>query len=97
MKIIFNKIKEILSEKFIFHKEYCDQIQLQTELELELGFDSREMIELINELEVTFQIEINLDDIDKVIEEGETIKIKDIAHSVDVSLAKNIILKQDSI
>jgi len=61
MSITFNRLRTILHEKFSFH---YDQIQLETKLELELGIDSREMLELVTELEITFNIKINLDDID---------------------------------
>jgi acyl carrier protein len=48
MDFIFRKLRTILYEKFSFH---YDQIQPETHLELELGMDSREMFELLEELE----------------------------------------------
>lgn len=80
MDIVFHKVRDILSEKFCFHK---NQIQLETELELELGMDSREMIEFLNELEIVFAIEIDLDDIDKMVAEGKTIVIKDVIKYIE--------------
>jgi acyl carrier protein len=79
MSLIFEKVRTILSEKFCFHS---DQIQLETKLELELGMDSREILELLNELEITFEIQINLDDIDQLIQEGKTFTIQDIVNYI---------------
>ena len=47
MDATFNKLQIILYEKFSFHYDY---VQLETKLELELGMDSREMFELLNEI-----------------------------------------------
>ena len=79
MALIFNKIRTILSDKFCFH---YDQIQLETKLELELGMDSREMLELLNEVEITFKIKINLDNIDQLIQEGKISTIQDIVNYI---------------
>lgn len=68
MSLIFEKVLTILSEKFCF---YYDQINVETKLELELNMDSRETLELLNELEITFDIQINLNDIDQLIQEGK--------------------------
>jgi len=64
MSRVFSKIKQIL------HKSYSiqlDQIQLETNFELELGTDSREFFELLNDFEEEFGIEINFDDVVKII------------------------------
>lgn len=71
----FNKLKMILYEKFSFH---YDQIQLETQLELELGMDSREMFELLGELERTFNLTIDLDDIDNLVQNNKLLIIDDI-------------------
>jgi len=80
MYITFEKIRKILYDKFSFH---YDQIQLKTELELELGMDSREMVEFLSELEKTFKINISFDDVDRLIEENEVLTIRDIVDYIE--------------
>lgn len=63
MNLIFNKIREILNKSYSIK---FDQIELETNFEIELGFDSREFFELINDFENTFNIDIFLDDIDEI-------------------------------
>ena len=75
MNRIFNEIRTILHEKFRFH---YDQIKPETGFELELGTDSREMLELLSEFEQAFDIQINRDDIDKIIKEGKVLTIQDV-------------------
>jgi acyl carrier protein len=75
MNSIFNEIRTILHEKFSFH---YDQIKPETEFELELGTDSREMLELLSEFEMAFGIQISQDDIDKIIKEGKVLTIQDV-------------------
>ncbi len=80
MPIIFDKIRTILCKKFSFQ---YDQIQPEARFEIELGTDSREMLELLSEFERTFNIEINLDDIDKMVEEGKFITIQDVIDYIE--------------
>ena len=87
MSLIFDKVRTILSDKFCFH---YDQIQLETELELELGMDSREMLELLNELEITFKIQINLDDIDQLMQEGKICTIQDVVNYIKEKQFSNL-------
>jgi len=75
MTCIFEKIRKLLYEEYSFQ---YDQIQLETDFEKEFGTDSREMLELINDLETLFNIEINLDEIDDFIFSGKTIKVQDV-------------------
>jgi acyl carrier protein len=75
MNRIFDEIRTILHEKFSFH---YDQLKPETEFELELGTDSREMLELLTEFEQAFEIQINQDDIDKMMKEGKVLTIKDV-------------------
>jgi len=75
MNRIFNEIRTILHEKFSFH---YDQIKPETRFELELGTDSREMLELLSEFEEAFGIQINQDDIDKIIKNGKVVTIQDV-------------------
>ena len=77
MNSIFYQIQTILHEKFSFHH---DQIKPETEFALELGTDSREMLELLREFEIAFDIRISQDDIDKIINEG---KVLTIQHLID--------------
>ena len=60
MSIVFSKIKQILHESYSIQ---LDQIQLETNFELELGTDSREFFELLSDFENAFDIAINLDDV----------------------------------
>ena len=81
MSDTFNKIRQILNKEFSFH---YDQIQLETQLELELGMDSREFLELIDKLELLFNIVIDLDDIDKMIENHIVITIQDLVTYINI-------------
>ena len=80
MNIIFERIRTLLHEKYSFH---YDQIQLETDFKKELGTDSREMLELINDFERIFNIEISFDDIDDFIYSGKTIKIQDVVDYIE--------------
>jgi acyl carrier protein len=64
MGLLFQRVREILHRQFSFH---YDQIQPETKFELELGTDSREMLELIYVFESEFNINIDLDDIVDII------------------------------
>ena len=75
MTLVFNRIRKLLHEEYSFQ---YDQIQLDTDFEKELGTDSREMLELINDFETIFDIEISFDDIDDFIFYGKTIKIQNV-------------------
>jgi len=59
MNNIFDRIRAILNKQFRFS---LDQIQPEAEFEHELGIDSREFFELINEFESAFDIEINAEE-----------------------------------
>ncbi len=80
MHSTFEKIQKILYEKFSFN---FDQIELQTEFEGQLGMDSREMLEFLIELEKVFEIEINFDDVDYLLEENNILTIQDIVDYLD--------------
>ena len=75
MSDTFNKIRKILNEEFSFH---YDQIELETQLELQLGMDSREFLELLHQIELRFNILIDLDEIDTMIENHIVITIQDL-------------------
>jgi len=51
--------------------------------------DSREMLELLDELELTFRINISFDDIDFMIEEGKIITVKDIVDYIEEKQLSN--------
>lgn len=80
MTFIFERIRKLLHEEYSFQ---YDQIQLDTDFEKELGTDSREMIELINDFEKIFNIEISFDDIDDFIYSGKTIQIQDVVDYIE--------------
>lgn len=80
MSNTFNQVRKLLNEEFSFH---YDQIQLETKLELELGMDSRELFELIEKLELVFQILIDLDDIDKMMEDTIVLTIQDLVNYIN--------------
>lgn len=64
MNSVFNQIREIL------YKNYCinfEEIELEAEFELELGMDSRDFFELIEDFETIFKIDIFLDDLSGII------------------------------
>jgi acyl carrier protein len=64
MELLFQRVREILHRQFSFH---YDQIQPETQFQLELGTDSREMLELIYVFESEFEINIDLDDVVDII------------------------------
>jgi len=80
MNLIFNKFRAILTEDFRFH---YDQLKPETKLELELGMDSREFLELLVNLEINFEIEVNFDEIDYLIKEEHFITIKDLVKFIE--------------
>ena len=83
MTFIFNRIRKLLHEEYRFQ---YDQIQLETDFEKELGTDSREMLELINDFETLFDIEISLDDIDDFIFSGRPIRVQDVVDYIGKKL-----------
>jgi acyl carrier protein len=64
MNQIFNKIREILHYSYSIN---YDQIELETNFELELGMDSREFFEIIVDFEKVFNINIFLDDLSEIV------------------------------
>jgi acyl carrier protein len=82
----FEKIQKILYEKFSFH---FDQIELQTEFEVQLGMDSREMLEFLIELEKVFKIKINFDDVDYLLQENDILTIQDLVEYLEKKQLKN--------
>ena len=80
MTLVFNRIRKLLHEEYSFQ---YDQIKLETDFEKELGTDSREMLELINDLETIIDIEISFDDIDDFIFSGKTIKIQNVIDYIE--------------
>jgi acyl carrier protein len=80
MSSIFDKLKRILYEKFSFH---YDQIQYETKLELELGIDSREMFELLGELEQSFNFNIDSNEIDYLLKNDKILTIKDLVSYIE--------------
>ena len=82
----FEKIQKILFDKFSFD---FDQIKLQTELEVQLGMDSRQLLEFLIKLEKIFKIKINFYDIDQLIKENYILTIQNIVEYLDKKQLKN--------
>ena len=60
MSIILEKVQEILSHQFSLNKS---EVQMETQFELELGADSRDLLEIMAAFEETFDIEIAYEDV----------------------------------
>lgn len=80
MSSTFHILQMILHEKFSFH---YDQIQLEAKLELELGMDSRELLELFYEIEQRFKIRVNFDDIDSILADGTVLTLHDLVKYIE--------------
>jgi acyl carrier protein len=63
MRNVFERVRLILHQKYSFHS---DQIQPEVKFEKELGTDSREMLELMNDFEKEFEIEIALEAVEEI-------------------------------
>ena len=79
MNSIFIKLHNILTDQFHFHS---DQLEKETKFESELGMDSREMLELLKDVEMTFKIDINLDEIDWLIRKEKLITLQDLVNYI---------------
>jgi acyl carrier protein len=64
MSIILEKVQEILSHQFSLNKS---EVQMETQFELELGADSRDLLEIMAAFEETFDIEIAYEDVVNII------------------------------
>nr|YP_009496008.1 acyl carrier protein [Rhizosolenia setigera]YP_009496065.1 acyl carrier protein [Rhizosolenia setigera]AWT38448.1 acyl carrier protein [Rhizosolenia setigera]AWT38505.1 acyl carrier protein [Rhizosolenia setigera] len=64
MSFIFKKVQETLSYQFSLKPT---EIQLETKIELELGADSRDLLEMMVSFENVFNIEIAYEDISDII------------------------------
>ena len=64
MSFILQEVQEILSYQFSLNKT---EIQPETRFELELGADSRDLLELMAAFEITFDIEIEYEDVVHII------------------------------
>ena len=58
------EVQKILSYQFSLNET---EIQPETKLELELGADSRDLLELMATFEITFDIEINYEDVTEIV------------------------------
>jgi len=58
------KVQKILSYQFSLNET---EIQPETKLELELGADSRDLLELMATFEITFDIEIDYEDVTEIV------------------------------
>lgn len=64
MPFIFKKVQEMLSYQFSLKPT---EIQLETKIELELGADSRDLLEMMVSFENAFNIEIAYEEISDII------------------------------
>jgi acyl carrier protein len=64
MGIMLLKVQKILSYQFSLNET---EIQPETKLELELGADSRDLLELMATFEITFDIEIDYEDVTEIV------------------------------
>lgn len=67
---IYIIVKTIVEDYYSFYK--FEQVLPETQFEIELGTDSREMLEFIENFEETFDITIVYDDIDEFIFRSDT-------------------------
>jgi len=91
---IYKKIRTILYTKCPYP---LDQIQPQIRFEIELAIDSLEMYELIAELEQTFDIKINPDDIDNFIFQSQDIQYVNEIKSITIQDAVNHLLWEQGV
>ena len=63
MSFVLQKVQEILSYQFSLNET---EIQPETKLELELGADSSDLLEIMATFEITFNIEIGYEDVNDI-------------------------------
>jgi acyl carrier protein len=64
MSLVLQRVQEILSYQFSLNET---EIQPETKFEIELGADSRDLLEIMAAFEVTFDIEIAYEDVSDII------------------------------
>lgn len=87
MCFILSKVQKILSNQFCIQET---EIQPETKLGLELGADSRDLLELMAIFEITFDIEIAYEDIADIITVQNIIDYIENKQKVRDELYKNL-------
>lgn len=87
MCFILSKVQKILSNQFCIQET---EIQPETQLELELGADSRDLLELMAIFEITFDIEIAYEDVADIITVQNIIDYIENKQKVRDELYKNL-------
>lgn len=88
MGIMLSKVQKILSYQFSLNET---EIQPETKLELELGADSRDLLELMATFEITFDIEINYEDVTEIVTVQDIIDYIDNKQKARDELYKNLL------
>ena len=87
MCFILSKVQKILSNQFCIQET---EIQPETKLGLELGADSRDLLELMAIFEITFDIEIAYEDVADIITVQNIIDYIENKQKVRDELYKNL-------
>jgi len=87
MSYTLNKVQEILSYQFSLNKTF---ILPETKLGLELGADSRDLLELMANFEVTFDIEIAYEDVTEIITVNDIVNYIENKKKLRDELHKNL-------
>jgi len=83
-----SKVQKILSYQFSLNET---EIQPETKLELELGADSRDLLELMAMFEITFDIEITYEDVIDIITVQDVINYIENKQKARDELYKNLL------
>ena len=81
----FGELRELLKEKFSFQ---YDLLELETDLERDLAFDSRDFFEFLDNLEEKFQIELDSDKVDYLLRNYQLNTLQDIVSLIKATIAK---------
>jgi acyl carrier protein len=88
MSMTLSKVQKILSYQFSLNET---EIQPETKLELELGADSRDLLELMAMFEITFDIEITYEDVIDIITVQDVINYIENKQKARDELYKNLL------
>jgi acyl carrier protein len=88
MPSILSKVQEILSHQFSLNET---SILPETKLDLELGADSRDVLELMANFEVIFDIEIAYEDVVEIVTVNDIVKYIENKKEMRKELYKKLI------
>lgn len=88
MSMTLSKVQKILSYQFSLNET---EIQPETKLKLELGADSRDLLELMAMFEITFDIEITYEDVIDIITVQDVINYIENKQKARDELYKNLL------